>query len=148
MTAANTALLGGGGVDGAVHDAAGPDLLRELAVIGRCETGDAKITGAGELPVKHLIHAVGPVWSDGTQGEADQLARAYERAIELAALNNCNTIALPAISTGAYSCPLDDAARIAVRAVRRALATHNTVREARFWLYETAEYHAFARALE
>jgi len=147
VNAANTTLLGGGGVDGAIHRAAGPELLEECRKLGGCPTGDAKITGAGRLPVRHVIHAVGPVWHGGRGRERELLASCYRRAIELAAEHGDGRVAFPAISTGAYRFPVDEAARIALQATKEALAANPTVEEARFWLFDDATYEAFARAL-
>jgi len=148
VNAANQSLLGGGGVDGAIHRAAGPRLLAECRLLGGCPTGDAKATGAGELSARHVIHAVGPVWRGGGAGEAEQLASCYWRAIELAAELGCARVAFPAISTGIFGYPLTDAAEVAVRSVRGALQEHPEVQDARFWLFDAAAHEAFSRALQ
>ena len=148
VNAANSSLLGGGGVDGAIHRAAGPQMLEECRVHGGCATGDAKITSAGRLAhVRHIIHAVGPVWRGGEAGERELLASSYRRAVELAAEHGCRRIALPAISTGVYGYPLERAAAVALDATRSALQEHPDVEEARFWLFDRRAYAVFAAAL-
>jgi O-acetyl-ADP-ribose deacetylase (regulator of RNase III) len=147
VNAANPGLLGGGGVDGAIHRAAGPSVLDECRMLGGCEVGDAKLTGAGRLPGRCIIHAVGPVWHGGGEGEPALLAGCYRRAIELAAAHDCARVALPAISTGVYGYPLREAAAVAIATTSAALSEHPSVREARFWLFDQAAYDAFAEAL-
>jgi O-acetyl-ADP-ribose deacetylase len=121
VNAANTSLLGGGGVDGAIHDRAGPELLAECRTLGGCETGEAKITKGYLLPARHVIHAVGPIWYGGNRGEDGQLASCYRRSIELCHANNLTSVAFPAISTGAFRFPAERAATIAMVATGEAL---------------------------
>ncbi|MBN2492633.1 MAG: macro domain-containing protein [Planctomycetes bacterium] len=147
--AANAALAGGGGVDGAIHRAAGPTLMADLRRYEGCPTGSAVITPAGNLRARHVIHAVGPRWRGGDRGEAEQLAGAYRRTLELADEAGCRTLALPSISTGVYGYPVAQAAPLALATVRDYLTREARVLErVTFVLFDTATFRAFAEAAE
>jgi O-acetyl-ADP-ribose deacetylase (regulator of RNase III) len=141
VNAANSSLLGGGGVDGAIHRAGGPDILAECRRLGGCSTGDAKATTAGRLPARHVIHTVGPVWQGGAAGEPELLASCHRRALELAAELGCRSVAFPAISTGVYGYPVELAAPVAVAAVRESM--REPVELVRFVLFSDAHLDAF-----
>jgi O-acetyl-ADP-ribose deacetylase (regulator of RNase III) len=148
VNAANTSLLGGGGVDGAIHRAAGPELLAECRTLQGCATGDAKITRGFRLPARHVIHAVGPVWNGGSRGEDEALASCYARAIELSQTHGLASIAFPAISTGVYRFPADRAANIAVTTTVDALAVAPVVSRVVFCCFsqDSARLHEQALA--
>jgi len=149
VNAANQTLLGGGGVDGAIHRRGGPSILAECRRLGGCETGDAKITGGGKLAARHVIHAVGPVYHDGAHGEGKLLARAYRRSLEVAAEHGLRTVAFPSISTGAYRFPVARAAPIALGTVARFLTDRpDTLALVRFVLFTTADLAEYAAALD
>jgi len=149
VNAANPSLLGGGGVDGAIHHAGGPEILAECRTLGGCATGDAKITTGGRLPARHVIHTVGPVyWHVGADQAAKLLAGAYRRSLEVAAEHNLRSVAFPSISTGAYGYPLDEAAPVALRTVIDYLKAHDgPVCLVRFVLYGRQAYQAYEQAL-
>jgi O-acetyl-ADP-ribose deacetylase len=147
VNAANPGLLGGGGVDGAIHRAAGMGVLEECRGLGGCPVGQAKITGAGRLPARFIIHAVGPVWRGGHGDEPTLLASCYRAAIDLAAAHRCERVAFPAISTGVYGYPLEQAAAIALDTTRAALSLNPGVREARFWLFDEEAHGVFSEQL-
>lgn len=150
VNAANSRLAGGGGVDGAIHRQGGPAIMQETQqrYPDGCPTGSAVITAAGNLPCKYVIHAVGPVWNGGRRGEAEHLSGAYQRSLQLADEHNCRSIALPALSTGAYGYPVDLASRIALRSAIDFLRGDSTLELVRFVLFGEGAYGAFAAALE
>ena len=147
VNAANSSLLGGGGVDGAIHRAAGPSLLAECRLLGGCATGDAKATGAGNLRARHVIHTVGPVWRGGSEGEPELLASCYRRSLELAASLGCRTVAFPAISTGAYGYPPQLAAPVALRATIDALERLPMIEKVRFVFVDENLLETYSGAL-
>ncbi len=148
VNAANTGLLGGGGVDGAIHRAAGPGLMDECRTLSGCATGDAKITRGYRLKAKYVIHAVGPVYRDGRHGEDELLASAYRRSLDLAAGNHLKSIAFPAISTGVYGYPLRDAARVALRTIINFLPEHDEPTLVRVVLFDAPAFETHRRVLE
>ena len=147
VNAANTTLLGGGGVDGAIHRAAGPELVAECRSLGGCKTGDAKITRGYKLPAKFVIHTVGPVWRGGDHGEAELLANCYRRSLELAVERNLSRVAFPAISTGAYGFPLESAADIAVSTVRAVTDVQTSLTEVIFCCFSKSDYEVYQQLL-
>ena len=148
VNAANCSLLGGGGVDGAIHRAAGPELLAECRTLHGCETGKAKITRGYRLPAKYVIHTPGPVWHGGGYGEAELLASCYRSCLELAAENGCETVDFPSISTGVYHFPLEKAAEIAIGTIAAYLREHPEIRRVRMVCFDMRTKDFYDRALE
>lgn len=147
VNAANSSLLGGGGVDGAIHRAAGPELLEECRGLGGCRPGEAKATAAYRLAARHVIHTVGPVWMGGGHDEAETLAACHLNAIALASELGCGSVAFPAISTGIFGYPLERAAPVAAHAIREALSQQDTVKLVRFVLFDEATREIYERAV-
>jgi len=143
VNAANQTLLGGGGVDGAIHKAAGPELLKKCKTLGGCQTGEAKITKGYNLPAKYVIHTVGPVWGGGKRGESEKLASCYRNSLKLAKENNIKSIAFPSISTGAYRFPIEKASQIAQKEVKKFLESDNKIEKVIFVLFSEKDFQVY-----
>ena len=146
VNAANRTLLGGGGVDGAIHRAAGPELLEECRTLGGCETGEAKLTKGYRLPARFVIHTPGPIWYEGTRGEAQLLKNSYENSLRLAEENGCESVAFPSISTGVFRYPLDEAAKIAVETIEEFLKTAKSVKRVTMVCFDERTKAAYEQA--
>ena len=147
VNAANCSLLGGGGVDGAIHRAAGPELLAECRTLNGCRTGEAKITKGYRLPAKYVIHTPGPIWHGGSSGEAELLASCYRSCLALASEYGCKTVDFPSISTGVYHFPLDKASEIAVGTINEFLKTHGELERVRMVCFDYHTYECYQKAL-
>ena len=148
VNAANCSLLGGGGVDGAIHRAAGPELLAECRTLGGCKTGEAKITRGYKLPARYVIHTPGPVWHGGSHGEPELLRSCYRSCLELASENGCKTVDFPSISTGVYHFPLDKASSIAIKTIAEYLSEHHEIERVRMVCFDERTKEHYEKALE